>query len=48
MRATYSKGEDSEQYPEYRGTRETPWEAGGGVKENLKLCAYKHIEHVKV
>ena len=23
------KGRDSEQNPEYRGTRETPWEAGG-------------------
>ncbi len=23
------KGRDSEQDPEYRGTRETPWEAGG-------------------
>jgi hypothetical protein len=24
-----SEGKDSRQDPEYRGTRETPWEAGG-------------------
>ena len=29
VRVVYAKGEDSQQYPEYRQTRETWWEAGG-------------------
>ena len=29
MIVAYSKTEVSEQYPEYRGTRETPWEDRG-------------------
>ena len=29
VKAVYVKGQCSQQYPEYRGTRETPWEAGG-------------------
>ena len=29
VRVVYAKEFISEQYPEYRGTREIPWEAGG-------------------
>ena len=47
--AQYFKREDFRYDPEYHGTRETLWEAGGkgeknpgrGVKENLKPCTYK-------
>ena len=49
------KTTEAAQDPEYGQTRETWSEYGNGeknpgrgVKENLKPCAYKHIEHVKV